>query len=454
MAEAGDTRGRHAALLATLALALGGVVALGGWAGAAVAVSLMFVALLLSFGGPGLLAMTYISTRPLADVFVRIQFLGLSVGQLWSAGLLVVLVVWVASLGGRLSRREWLPLISFVVVYVLLAMTRGDVADGAQRGLRLLSWMLIVPATSAAIVRGMNWRWAASAGYAFALLATLVSAYSALTGRYGEAYYLAGSRLTMTYQSPHALVTMLVLGAPFVLLALIRDTSRWKWAHALLVVAMATLTLVSLVRSGILAMVVLLAATALVVAWRGSRQQKGWLVAVSVGFVGAWVSLQDMFIDRLAALLPAQAAAEGSVGSGRSWFWAAIADRVFQSPADSLVGLGGGADTLIIHRATGLLIGAHSDFFELLAVGGLVLVVAYASVVFVPVGRALTGLRTAQSTSDTRALRVMLVAATAAFGVLGLTNGVAGYQGSIAYGLLVGMVLGISQGTRQGGRLL
>jgi len=426
--------------LVLAAVACGLAVGVGGALAAVAILLLTLAAFTMLRGGVRALVLVYIATRPMVDTVIRVDVAGFSPGQLWAGGLLALTVACALSLDGHRAR-DWWPVSLVVVAYLGLAVLRGDALVGLGRGVRILSWALLVPVIATALRQGLDRRWVLRSGYAFALLAALAAGYSVLTGRYGESYYALGSSLTTEYQAPHALVTMLVLGSPFVAHALLTSRSGVRWAHSGVLAALVGLTILSMVRSGILAMGLLLFVLVLQVARRGSARQRVGVAVAGSSVLGVWLWLQDVAITRLSTLLPG-AAAGGALGSGRSVFWLALLREVMASPTVALFGMGGGADRMIISAATGMRIGAHSDPLELLAVGGLVLLSAYAAFLYSPVRNALKCARDG-SRGAVGDIGVVFISAFAGFLVLAVANGVMGYQGSVAFGLLGALAMSL-----------
>ncbi|GAV31174.1 hypothetical protein emb_1d0395 [Coriobacteriaceae bacterium EMTCatB1] len=426
-----DKYARLAGLAVASALCGVAVAAWGVWA--AVAIIVLVVALTLLRDGLPALVLAYVATRPAADVFIRQSIAGLSPGQIWALGLLALTLAWGLSLYPRIMH-ELLPLGVLLAVYAVLGVLRGDAIVALERGARILSWAALVPVAGTALQTGVDHRWVLRSGYGFALLACAVAGYSFMTGRYGESYYVPGSRLTLEYQAPHALATMLVLASPFVLYALLSSRSWHRWVHAGVLTLLTALTVLSLVRSSVLALAVLLLVAIAEVTRRGSKRQRSTVVITAFLLLGVWIRFQSVILQRLSELLPGRASPE-SLGSGRGLFWSALLKEAIGRPASAIIGMGGGADRAIIAASTGLQIGAHSDPLELLAVGGFVLFSAYVFFLYVPVSRALGCLRSGGS-DDATNLGIAIVAGAAGFSVLALTNGAMGYQGSVAFGLL------------------
>jgi O-antigen ligase len=287
-------------------------------------------------------------------------------------------------------------------------------------------------------------------GYVLAFVAVVSAAVAALTGRYGAAYYAQGSTLAKEYQAPHAFVTLLVLSAPFVLYEIAARAHRWSRIAATgVLISMVALIILSEVRSGLLAIVATILATLAAMIRRGYRRQLAALFGAAVASWYIFSRYGGQMGQRLSSLVDELAYSPQSAGSGRSMFWTTIADKVWSSPVGVLFGHGGGADSAIIQSNLGLSIGAHNDFLELTAVGGLLLLAAYICFVSRPLILSFRASKAATYSQSFETVRISYWGALVGFFILAATNGVLGYQGSLAFGLISGATSGYAQSILQ-----
>lgn len=409
----------------------------GEWAVVAAAVLGLLALLVVA---PELAVLGYACTRPLADLAVFVKIGPLTVGQLWGAGLLLVMLgYWM--LRFRDEQKASLVPVSLAVVYALLTLWRPDEAFALLSLVKLLSWLLLIMTVEHIAQTDHGFRMSLRSGIAAAVLVAVVMGVSIATNRYGSAYYTG--ELAEIGQGPHGIASMAVMSLPFLLIgAELKPRRRFL----LVLVGMIGIgVLFSLVRTALIAY--FLVVGALVV-----RSMKGGKLKALVGAVAAVLAvgvgayfMQDLLTERLADLrfLGAGGGATVWAGGGRLGIWSGVLRSVSSGPWAFAFGAGAGSTYAISYAEMGASVWAHNDFLEFLATGGIVLSSLYCGIL-VWMWRSSSG----PMTCETAVLSWFTKAAVVAFAFMAFFNGMAFYQASILAGLLVGMSRGRARSAR------
>jgi len=437
-------------LVTVLAICLGLMLSAGAeiWAvGAAFAVVLLAVYV---WGLLPQLFLCFLAMRPLADVLIGVSVGGLSPGEVWGVLALAMELLILAD-GRRKVRvhlKSLMPVLVFLGLYLVLVVARSSGLDGVERFAKIAVWMLTVPVVEKLVVWYNMRRSVERAGYALAVFGVFAALLMAAGGEFGTAYYGLGSITSggtdAESQAPHAFGTLIVLSVPFVLLRMQNRSGRSRIvAQAVLVLALLAIGL-SLVRSVILAVTVLFLVLSLISIKDQGRSRMRILIPVALAAGAAFISVGDLLLARVSEFGVLSSTPSVELGSGRVGIWGAVARGVTSSTESFLIGRGPGAAVSYVREATGMAVGAHNDILELAADGGILLLGAYLAVV---IGLVWSGWRRARTDSPAPGLALdrVLIASACAFGVLALTNGALFYMGSVAFGLLLGLVIAVPE---------
>jgi len=402
---------------------------------------------------PELALLSFIALRPLIELGVYRQVAGLTLGQVWGAAFLVVVVGFLVTegtgLGSTTARGARIPgvLIALLAAYGVAALSRGPFGLAALMWLRLAAWVLSLVAaeTIGRTARGQR-RLLYTMGL-FAALLVLVVALLAETGRYGSAYYSRpfGQAYVSSGQGPHGLATDAVLALPMVLILI------WEGRHrlgaALLAGSLCICVVLSFVRSAYAGLAVVLVVFIAV----GVKAKNPWVRLSALGLTVAaacsvyllWGTIQV----RLGGLISAASGGPLDVQStsGRLMFWQAILRYSLESPAHFLFGGGPATSYLVLVQRTGLSIWAHNDLLEMLATGGIALALVYVLVVVWMLASTLSLWRDRRQSIAVRDFGIIATAAVTSFAGMSLLNGVAFSVSAIPLAVLLGLVRSMSR---------
>jgi len=422
--------------LALLVVAFAGVAAL--WAMSAEVAVLSFIAL-----------------RPLVEVGVYVQLGTLTLGQVWGAGFLVLVVAFLVTEGRALgfstesnARVPWI-LVVLLAAYALAAMTRGPSGLALLMWLRIAAWVLTL---SVAECIGRSIRGQRRLMYAmgiFAALLVVVVVILIQTGRFGAAYYgrAAGSlqAFESSGQGPHGLAADAVLVLPMVLILV------WEGRHRLgaIVVsgALCACVLLSFVRTAYVG----LAAVLLVFVVVGVRARDRWVHFTALGLIVVAACsvylLRSTISLRFDALLSAMTGGALDVRStsGRLVFWEAILRYSTENPVHFLFGGGPMASYRVLVQRTGWAMWAHNDLLEMLATGGIMLAIVYVAVVTWMLVSTLRLCRDRRQSDAVRAYGLLATAAVASFVGMSLLSGLVFSVSTIPLAVLVGLARSMSR---------
>jgi hypothetical protein len=437
--------GRHA----VAAGAVAGVSVVGGAAVAngaflpllALAVLTLYVVFFVA--RPAMALLAFAGTQPLVAPWIQLQAGGTSLGELWGAGLLASVLAYLAvSLrpARAVEPRYTVPLV-FLVAYPALTLWRPDATFAAISTVKAASWILLAVAVERIAGTAAGQRWVLRAGCFMATLSLAAVGAAIVQNQYGAAYYYENA-FVGEGQTPHGYVALVVLVLPFLLLALLRG--RHVLAASVLVAALCIEVIVSYVRTGYLALGVLIVGCA---ALGVHRRRTSVLVSALVGAVAivvAAVVLGDTVSARLNDLsnLTQPGGIADNAGAGRLGFWSAVTQASYDSAG--LLAYGGGAlsSEAITTRVLGDNFWAHNDFLEMLATGGLTLLLCYVALVAWLYRSFWVLARDRRQSRAARDVGTIGLLATGAFTVVATFNGVVTTPVA-AFALLLGLGRGM-----------
>jgi hypothetical protein len=340
-----------------------------------VIVALAYAVLLLARPAIGLLV--FATSRLFVEPWVQREVAGRTVGELWGIGLLGTVLVFLA-----ITRRPARPVqpsftlpYCFIALYAVLTLWRPDSMFALASVLKLASWILLALAVERIARTAAGQRMALRAGCAMAVLTVVAMGVAIAQDQYGNAYYVERT-FTDSGQTPHGYVTLAALVLPFLLVALLYGRRMLLTLGT--IAALCIGVVLSYVRTGYVAVALLLIGfTAVGVKRRHSHILVGAVAAtaaivVTVAVLGSTVTGRLSDLSNLSSSSTA-----GNAGAGRVGFEAAILDTTFASAR--LLMFGGGA--LTTERITSAVVGnrvwAHNDFLEMLATGGVLLLLGY-----------------------------------------------------------------------------
>jgi len=386
----------------------------------------------------------YVASRPLVDLIINRQVWAISIGQLWSVGLVLVAAWCLVNYADRIdSRRAALPL-SFVAAYAVLAMSRGDRHFGLVFGLRLATWVLVLLAVAAVATTIEGQNAIVSAGLATAAVTAAAILVAIKTNQYGSAYY--DYTLGQTTQRPSGFASLAVFSIVFALISL---HGRRRLLAAVLAAVLSVEVILSYTRTAYVALAIVFATWLLA----GIRGRRGWPVAAALAatavVIGVVYSAREQVGRRFADFGSAgQGIVTAKTGSGRIGFWNATLEGTLSSGWNALFGRGAGASVAFIHERLVVNAGiwAHNDFLELFASGGIALAVLY--VLFVVwLGRpARQILRSPLSGPTERQVAFLTLGALAAFVAISVLSGIIfSTDESLVFALLIGLTQGLAE---------
>ena len=420
--------------------------------GLTLAASLLIVSLWVM--SPQVTLLGYVALRPLIDAYVFYQVGGLTVGQLWGGGLLVLclayLVLDAGAAGADGAARRPVPVtpVAAVLGYAVLTFTRPDLQLALVLWLRFASWVVLALACEQIARTVMGQVRIVKSMLVFSVLLMFVIAHFITQNKYGEAYYTRVHPSLEAFQSigqgPRGLSAMAVFVIPFVLLAV------YAGRRQLVSLALAGLLGIELVLSYrrtayISFAIVAVAYVALVFRLKSQRGRISALVLFGATIAALYVArgLAERRFTALLGLL--QGGREATLGTGgRVDFWSAVVKYAFSGPLHAVVG--GGADTSfqVIQAATGAVVWAHNDFLEMLASGGVVMLVLYVLLLVWMVRSTWAVARDGRHTAATRAFALLATAGVIAFIAFSFLSGAAFSASTLPVGVLVGLVRGIA----------
>ena len=388
---------------------------------------------------PALALVAYVATRPAVDAFVLADAGPVTVGQVWGAGLLVVVAVYLLGTGSQspMRQRMPLPILALIALYGVFAI-RGDSAITVEFGLKLALWLLLVAAVERIAQTREGQALCFKAGYVLAFGTAVLIGILIATNSYGAAFYESFGASQDTEQSPIPLSYLALFSIFFPLIALL---NRWSPVLSLALVGALTVEIVvSYVRTALVALIVIVAVYIFVAIRRG--RATAFALAGAFG-VTAYV-VQDRLGERFADLSLLGSPDASGAGSNRVAIWDAVWERATSSVESILAGGGAGTSHAISDEVIGHYVDAHNDLLEFFATGGVALALAYA----VFLGWAVVSIWRVYS-SPLQSSRARSVAAVAfglmgAFVVVSSLTSVTFYSALVGFALALGLIRGMA----------
>jgi hypothetical protein len=387
-----------------------------------------------------------IVVRPVVDAFVYTSVGGLTLGEAWGIGLIVVAVAYLIVAG---TARLPLAPVLMVLAFLSLTLVRPVVSEAVSSGLKLASWLLVAIAVAQIARSRRGQEMILGAMTACATVCVLTVAVVIAQGRFGAAYY-GFAEGGGGYETPHALSRLAVLLLPFVLVQVM--AGRRVVLSLLLSGALGLTIIYSFVRTAYLALLVIVAAYVLASLRVATVWVKVSFVAMVAAIGTAVGLLRAMILARLSdlplinSLLGLEdTSGELGAGSGRVTLWRGLWDRSVDSASDVVVGQGAGASYRLAKAAVGSSIWAHNDFLEFFVTGGLVLAAAYLLVLVWILRIDLRLFHDTRQSALVHACSVLALGVFAGYVVLSLADGVAMFAGSVVMGVFVGLTQGMQE---------
>ncbi len=443
---------------AALALALSVAVAVAGANSStrslAIVGALLLVMVALWTYSPQLTILGYLAMRPLADAVVYRQVGGLTVGQVWGAGLLILLLAYLfLGRADRLDRhvpRPSIPVapLAMIVGYALLAWTRPDLFQAVVVWLRLSSWLILILVIERIAATSRGQERVVQAMAVFAVMVVLVVAYLASIGAYGEAYYSLSydQSFASTGQSPHGLGEQATQVLPFILLFVY--AGRRDVTALILAAVLVMCVVLSYVRSTYVALAFVLVGYL----WLSLRARSLRLRLTAAGIALATLAVgyvqRDTILSRFETLSSTLGGARGLTAvegtGGRNLFWSTTLDYWLASPAHFLFGGGVDASYQAIYAATGYYVWSHNDFLEMAATGGILLLLLYLALLVWLLHSTISLQRDRRQSHLARGFGFLATCSVIAFVAISFLNATAlSSTGCLAFAVLIGLVRGM-----------
>jgi O-antigen ligase len=388
---------------------------------------------------PAVALLAYVATRPAVDAFVLLQAGPLTVGQLWGAGLIIVLIVFLVGTvveSGR-ARGVPLPVSALIALYALLA-ARGDTAIALQFGLKLTMWLLLIVAVERIAQTRSGQVACFRAGYALALGCTVLIGILAATNRYGGSYYETFAVSQGTEQGPQALAFLAVFSISFPLIALLQRW--WPLLSMALVAALAIEVTISYVRTGLVGLMLMV----LVYIFVAVRRRRPAAFVLAGAFAVAAYVVQDRLAARFSDVHLLWTGDASEAGSNRVAIWTSVWDATAGSVHTAVAGAGAGASHALSEEAIGHYVDAHNDFLEFFATGGILLVAAYAVFIAWAVGSVWRLYRDPTQSSRARASAAVAFGVIAAFLAISSLSSISFYAALVPFAILLGLIRGMT----------
>jgi O-Antigen ligase len=390
---------------------------------------------------PAVALLGYVATRPLVDAFVLVDAGPVTVGQLWGAGLIIVLTAFLVGTAAhsRTGGGMPLPVSGLIALYAVLA-ARGDTAIALEFGLKLAMWLLVIVAVERIAQTRSGQAMCFRAGYALALGSAVLIGILAAVNRYGGAYYAAsGTGLGQgTEQGPQALAFLALFSISFPLIALLQRW--WTLLSLALVSVLAIEVTISYVRTALLALVPI----ALVFIFVAVRRGRPAAFALAGAFAVTAYVVQDRLADRFADLSLLATGEASGAGSNRVAIWTSVWEATTASIQTIAAGAGAGTSHALSEEAIGHFVDAHNDFLEFFATGGILLVAAYAGFVGWTVRSVWRVYRDRTQSSRARAVAAVAFGTIAAFLVISFLSSISFYAALVAFAILIGLIRGMA----------
>lgn len=433
-----------AVALAACGLALGTLAASTGTRDLMIVGSVALCYLALFIWWPTAALLLYIALRPLVDAFVFREFGGFTLGELWGMGMVASCVAFLLLENTERQSPVRLPgvPVAFLLVLLVLTIVRADVMTAVAGWTKVASWILVmlVAERISRDRRGQSLCWWSGIGMSLVLVFSVTVMIA--QDRYGQAFY--GDPLRrIEGQLPHPLAIGAVLLLPFALTGAILAGRRLISAVA--TIGLLAAVILSYVRTALIGGAIILVSL-LIVTMRIKGKARGVGLAIAFGVVAAAYVARDQIVARFAdlSLLSSTGNTQGGAGSGRLTIWRTAVDAAFDGPLHTFIGRGAGGSERVMQDALNIFVGAQNDLLDFLLDGGLVLAVTYIVLIIWMAASPIRILRDREQSANARSLAILALGAVAAFVVMSALNGIATYQPSIAIGLLIGLIRGVS----------
>jgi len=389
---------------------------------------------------PAVALLAYVATRPAVDGFVLVDAGPVTVGQIWGAGLILLLTVFLVGLQSKspAGRSVPLPILALVALYAVLA-ARGDTDIALQFGLKLAMWLVLIVAVERISQTRSGQVMCFRAGYALAAGSAVLIGVLAAFNKFGGAYYESFGQAQGTEQSPQALAFLALFSLSFPLIALLQRW--WPFLSLALVVALSIEITISYVRTALLALVALVIVYLFVAIRRGRLTALG--LAGSFG-VTAYV-VQDRLAERFSDLQLLGSGQSSGAGSNRVAIWTAVWDTTTSSVQTLAAGGGAGSSHAASEKAIGHFVDAHNDLLEFFATGGTLLLFAYVAFIVWVIRSVWHVYRDPAQSSRARAVAALSFGVIAAFLAASLSGSISFYAAALAFAVLIGLIRGMAR---------
>jgi hypothetical protein len=418
----------------TAALAVGAAVAAGH---EVVTLALLAASLyaVLFFVSPPAALLAYVASRPLVDGFVLVDVGPGTVGQIWGAGLLIVVGVFL--LQTNMGRNVPMPVLALIGLYAVFA-ARGDTEVGLQYGLKLALWLLLIVAVERIARTRDGQLMCFRAGYALAAgTAVLIGVLVALN-KYGAAYYESFGQAQETEQSPQPLAFLALFCISFPLIALFQ---RWSTTLSLTLVTVLTIEVViSYVRTALIGLVPIVLAYLFVAVRRG----RPTAFALAAAFTVTALVVQERLAERFADLSLLGSGESSGAGSNRVAIWTSVWEATTSSVQTVVAGAGAGASHAASDEAIGHYVDAHNDFLEFFATGGVFLVAAYIGLVVWAIAGVWRIYRDPAHSARARGAAAITFGTIAAFLATSMFASISFYAALVVFAVLLGLIRGMA----------
>jgi hypothetical protein len=298
--------------------------------------------------------------------------------------------------------------------------------------LRLVSWLAVVIVVEQLASSSSGQRRMVRLGLAMALLLCVVIVLLEHTNQYGKAYYASTIAFAqLDVMQPAGVSAFAVYCSALAIVPL--AAGRRSPPSLVLYAALGAGVVLSLVRTSFVAFLLVLAG----VMARGLYLRRGSIVAagsvVGVAVVVALAVYQQAITTRLVH------------ASGRVSFWRPVLDGTLAHPLSILVGHGPTYSFTVIQQALNEAIWSHNDFVDLFGTGGVVLLLSYVGLVVWLFRSALAVARDPAQSGRARDVGWLAVFVCGAFVVIAMFNDAVFASPTVAVGVLIGLVRGMSR---------
>ncbi len=421
-----------------LAIAAGAVVALGHEYVTVVALGAALYGVFF-LQSPAVALLSYVATRPAVDAFVLLDAGPVTVGQLWGAGLIVVLTVFLlgADIESSTGRGVPLPVAGLVLLYAVLA-ARGDTEIALQFFLKLAAWLLLLVAVQRIAQTRSGQEMCFRAGYALALGTAILIGILAAIGKYGATYYDTFTLGQGSEQAPQPLAFLALFSLSFLLIALLQ---RWRPLLSLAIVAALAIEItISYVRTALVALMLI----ALVYIFVAVRRRRPTAFAFAGAFAVTAFVVQDRLAERFSDVNLLWSGDASGAGSNRIAVWTSIWEATTASVQTFTAGAGAGASHALSEEVIGAPVDAHNNFLELFATGGILLVVACLVFIAWALGSVWRVYRDRMQSSRARAVAALSFGAIAAFLATSFFASISFYVALVGLAILLGLIRGMA----------